>query len=277
MIKNILCGTDGSAYGDTACSYAFDFAVRLDARLEIVYVVDARLLDMASLPTSPLGWGTCGVASFREALQARGEGVLEKAAARAERAGLPVRTTLEFGNPAQTFADIQGRMEMVVLGRKGEHASSSPGMTGSTMERYIRRADRPCLVTPEKFRATTRVLVAVDGTSSSGRALHEAIELANPMKMPLFILSVAEGRGDGERARQVAEEAHALARAHDCAAASFVAEGSPGGQILAQAEAQEVDLLVLGAHGRGRVYEWILGGTAAHLASRAPMPVLLVP
>jgi nucleotide-binding universal stress UspA family protein len=281
MIKNILCATDGSPHGDTACSYAFDLAKRLDARLELVHVVDVRLLDLQTMPTTVGflgGWGAKATEGFRNALQTRGQEVLDAAAKRAAAQGLPVETTLEFGNPAQTLVDIEDRMELVVVGRQGEHAESSPGMTGSTMERYIRRSDRPVLVTPGEFKPVSRILVAVDGSPPSWRALHEAIELANPLEAPLLILSIAEGKGEEEQARSLAESAHASARAHNCAAAPFVGKGTPGEQILAGAAAHGADLLVLGAHGRlGKVYERMIGLTAAHLASQAPLPVLLVP
>ena len=281
MIKNILCATDGSPHGDTACSYAFDLAKRLDARLEIVHVVDVRLIDMQTMPTTVgfmCGWGAQAAEGFRDALEKRGQEVLEAAAKRAAADGLPVETTLELGNPAQTLVDIQDRMELVVIGRQGEHAESSPGMMGSTMERYIRRADRPVLLTLGEFKPISRILVTVDGSPPSWRALHEAIELANPLGAPLLILSIAEGKGEEEQARSLAESAHASARAHNCAAASFVGTGTPGEQILAGAKAHGADLLVMGTHGRlGKVYERVIGLTAARLASRLPLPVLLVP
>lgn len=278
MIKNILFGVDGSAYGDVAREYAIDLALRLDAQLEAVHVVDSRMLDFPLIApqTGMITWNPGALNGLQEALRSRGETLLAETAEHGKAAGIAMVTSLEFGHPAQVLDEIQARTELVVMGRQGEHSKSAPDITGSTMERFIRRASRPCLVTPAEFHPIKKVLVGADGSPAAGRALHEAVELSNALHAPLVILAVAERDSDLPLAQKNAVEAHSLARAHDCAAASLTAVGPAATRLLEKAAEMNCNLIVLGSHGHGWIYDRLIGSAAAHLASRAPMPVMLV-
>jgi len=54
--------------------------------------------------------------------------------------------------------------------------------------------------------------------------------------------------------------------------ADFPAEG-----ILAAAETQEVDLIVIASHGRAGMRRWLLGSVAEKLVRAADVPVVVVP
>ena len=278
MIKNILFGVDGSPFGEVAREYAIDLAKRLEARLEAVHVVDSRMLDfpLVAPQTGVIAWNPAAVNGLQQALRARGETLLRETAARGEAAGIPIATALEFGHPAQVFDEIQSRTELFVLGRQGEHSAAAPDLTGSTMERFIRHASRPCLVTPGAFRLIGKILAGVDGSASASRALHEAVELANGLRVPLVILAVAERENDLPLAQKNAVEAHSLARAHECAAAALTAVGPPATRILEQAAETGSDLIVLGSHGHGWIYDRLIGSAAAHVVSSGKAPVMLV-
>lgn len=278
MIKNILFGVDGSPGSEVARDVAIDLARRLDARLEAVHVVDSRMLEfpLVAPQAGVIGWNPGAVNGLQQALRTRGETLLRETAALAEKAGVPLVATLEFGHPAQVLTDIQCRTELVVLGRQGEHSKTAPDITGSTMERFIRRAERPCLVTPAVFRPIGKILVGVDGSPSAGRALREAIDLANALKIPLVILSVSETESDLPRAQQINLEAHCIARAHDCAAAAVTAVGNPAAAVMEKSAETGCDLIVLGSHGHGWIYDRLIGSVAAHVVSGGQIPVLLV-
>ena len=116
----------------------------------------------------------------------------------------------------------------------------------------------------------------MDGSPSAGRALREAVDLANALKIPLVILTVAENDGDLPRAQQINLEAHCIARAHDCAAAALPAVGVPAPTVLEKCAETGCDLVVLGSHGHGWIYDRLIGSVAAHLVARGDTPVLLV-
>jgi nucleotide-binding universal stress UspA family protein len=144
------------------------------------------------------------------------------------------------------------------------------------MERFVRRADRPCLVTPAAFQPVSKILVGVDGSACAARALREAIGLANALQIPLILLTVAETESDAEAARRISLDAHSIARAHNCAAAALLATGAPATRLLEQAADTGCDLAVIGSHGHGMIYDRLIGGAASHVVARAQIPVMLV-
>ena len=279
MIKNILFASDGSPFSAVAAQYAFDLADRLDARLEAVHVVDSRRLEVASVASASGGmaWVPAGSANqLWKTLSDQGRAILAAIEQEGEKRHLPLTTSLEFGIPSQVFERIEARTELVILGHRGEHASSGAGTAGSTMERYARNASRCCMVTPGRFAPIRKILVAVDGTVCASHALHEAAELANALRAPLLILSVADRKADLPDAVRTAENAHSLVRAHDCAAAAMTVAGAPDQCILETAASGSCDLVVLGAHGRSWIHDHLLGAVATRVLARAPVPVLLV-
>ena len=102
------------------------------------------------------------------------------------------------------------------------------------------------------------------------------MDLANAFRVPLVILTVAEKESDLPRAQQINIEAHCIARAHDCAAAAIPAVGVPAPTVMEKCAETGCDLVVLGSHGHGWIYDRLIGSVAAHVVARGETPVLLV-
>ena len=103
----------------------------------------------------------------------------------------------------------------------------------------------------------------------------EPLDEVHPVELLPSVMAVAR-RGSWHRAQQTNLEAHSIARAHDCAAAAAIAIGAPATQVMAQATETGCDLVVLGSHGHGWIYDRLIGSVAAHVVTSGQMPVLLV-
>ena len=53
--------------------------------------------------------------------------------------------------------------------------------------------------------------------------------------------------------------------------------GSPAAEILQAAERHDVELIVLGSHGKGQLHYTFLGSVAEKVVRHADRPVLVVP
>ena len=279
MIKNILICTDGSAFGDVASEYAIHLATRLKAQIIGLHVLDSRMLEgpMLSDISGMLGAEpfSAQLAQFRDIMEGKGESVLKTLAERAGRAGLDLEARVRMGHPARVILDEEVSAELLVLGQKGEHADLIGDLLGSNVERIVRRSCKPCLVTPSEFVPITKILAAFDGSAISSKALHEGIELALALNVPLLILTARTHPAD-RTAEDIAELGMKLARAHNCVAARLVVEGRPSEQILEVAHQQGCNLIVVGAYGHSVIREWIIGSTTAHLIHTTDLPVMLV-
>lgn len=279
MIRSLLVFTDGSEHATAATTCALQLAGQLKARLAACHVLDTRTLE-GPLLADISGWlGAqpygAQVTHFRTLLEQRGQAILQAFVQASTAAGLDTSTLLRTGLPARVILEEEAHAELIVLGQRGEHAEQTGELIGSTVERVIRHSIKPCLVTPATVQPIRRMLAAFDGSDVSSKALHEAIELALALAVPLVLLTVAEEH-DRERARVVVEEGMQLVRAHECAAAQLVVEGRPDQVILTQASELGCDLIVLGAYGHSRIREMILGSTTQNLIARSHVPVLLV-
>lgn len=136
-----------------------------------------------------------------------------------------------------------------------------------------------------------KILVPVDFSSSSERALREAAELATAHQARLLLLHVVQdihyptvevlehyGMPDlhaqmRERARQRLEE---LAQRCGAPARTILREGEPASEIADLAQEERVDLVVIAPHGRTALERFLLGSTAERVVRVAPCSVLVV-
>lgn len=129
------------------------------------------------------------------------------------------------------------------------------------------------------------ILLATDLTDASAAATGRAVDLARRLGARLLVVHVIGGHGplgrppgaDERRART--EEANLVAeraRADGADASFLVWEGEPGDGILAAAEAEGADMIVVGTHDRGSVGRAFLGSVSDEVVHRSTIPVLLV-
>lgn len=58
--------------------------------------------------------------------------------------------------------------------------------------------------------------------------------------------------------------------------AHLVENASPANAILAAAEAQHMDVIVMSTHGRGGIARWVFGSIADKVVRHSPVPILLI-
>lgn len=132
------------------------------------------------------------------------------------------------------------------------------------------------------------VLLATDLTVASAEATERAIELSARLGARLLIVNVMDARrlaggGSHERIDQARAEREAVlievvrrARAAGAAAEFLIWTGDPGNSLVAAAEAERADLLVVGTRGRRGAERMLLGSVSDHLVHHAGCPVLVV-
>jgi nucleotide-binding universal stress UspA family protein len=134
-----------------------------------------------------------------------------------------------------------------------------------------------------------KILVAVDGSRYSSRALEFADDLARRYKTQLLVLhafphvSDLLGTPQYERVLEarstIGEQLLASARAQLSAREAVetqLIEGPPAPAILRVATEESCDLIVIGSRGHGQLAGILLGSVSSVVAQRATCPVLIV-
>jgi nucleotide-binding universal stress UspA family protein len=156
--------------------------------------------------------------------------------------------------------------------------SSRPG--------HVARVD-PTSLEPTNYR---RILLATDLSRASERAADEAIRLTVESRALLVVFSVVDPgrlrlpggafllRIDQERARIDTAVQRLVSRARQAGARAtyLVWEGDPAEAILAASEAEDIDAIVLGSHGRSLLGRLVLGSVSARVSEHARCRVLVV-
>lgn len=121
-------------------------------------------------------------------------------------------------------------------------------------------------------------LVAVDGSVESDHAVTEAARLLGPGSANAVLLTVLDpDTADAEAQRAASELLRSRAdrlTAAGVRVSTELAEGDPARVLLARAEANAVDLVVVGHRGRG-LSRRLLGSVADQVVRQSPRPVLL--
>lgn len=136
------------------------------------------------------------------------------------------------------------------------------------------------------------VLLPTDGSESAAEALDHAMGAATAYGADLHVVSVVDRRvilaADAEEKTEVREELvdEAAAAVDELATRAVeeeidvttaTPEGVPHREILSYAESNDIDLLVLGTHGRtGREKRLNLGSTTERVVKATERPLLVV-
>jgi nucleotide-binding universal stress UspA family protein len=142
----------------------------------------------------------------------------------------------------------------------------------------------------------SRILVAVDGSKPSDKAFDAAMELVKSMKVaetmlvhvvpipipgdgidPSALAAIGEsyereGRLLLARYDSLAKEKHGVETTK-----KILAKGNDEGhKILEVAHEQQVDLIVMGHRGRGKLRELLMGSVAHHVANNSKVSVMII-
>lgn len=140
-----------------------------------------------------------------------------------------------------------------------------------------------------------RILIAVDGSAPSDRALQEGLALARNQHAAVRVIHVVETTPGVTGDAYVDFEAFRTARVNegrvvlDDVAATLtddpvgvdlelveVQEQPLGEAIIADASEWKADLIVIGTHGRGGLQHLLMGSVAEAVIRRTSLPVLLI-
>jgi nucleotide-binding universal stress UspA family protein len=181
-----------------------------------------------------------------------------------------------------------GDADLVVVGSNG--AGPTRGfLLGSVEQEVLHLAACPVAVVPETVRAPVgRVLVGVDGSPASERALAWAVDEADRRDAELVLVhawqypyELTSERFD--RGRDLAR-VDAATLLEQQVAAVRERRAAPVGERLVEGSAAEVlldasdiaDVVVVGSRGRGGFRSMLLGSVAQSVAAHATCPVVIV-
>ena len=284
---SVVVGVDGSDTALRAAQWAAQLAAGRSIPLTLVHAIPRLDWHFASVDEPD-----------EDARSADGDAVLAaaRAAVQSTHPDLAITTSALKGAVATVLADASQSARLLVV---GSGAADHRALGGHAV-RITHRA--PCPVVVWRKPVATRtgkplpVVVGIDESDGSARALAEAFDIAATLHAPLSVVHVWEiaaavGMGDlggqgmmdwplldvlqSQQRQRMDELIAPLAAKYPNAHVSKVFEDISPAKGLADLS-REAQLVVVGSHGRGRLAESILGSVSQTVIHHAECPVLVV-
>ena len=281
-----VVGLDGSDCATNALEWA---ASNVEGRGSSLELVTAWQTPVAG--AYPMSSPVTVVIDDTEFHDAAAHDVAEVAAGLGPRLTLPVTASVGHGGPAQVLLEASESAALLVIGSRGRGGFARL-LLGSTSTQCATHASVPTIVVPGDAEpaAVETVMVGCDGSPNSMEALRWAIGFAPPAgtvvvvwvwdATPLAVGADAFFFPDAsdlaaERFHHLVDTVAEQARSRNVTLEREFVRGTPRSALAAQAE--NADLVVVGARGHGAVGAALLGSVSTWLLHHVHRPIAVVP
>lgn len=294
MYDRVLIAVDGSNVAERAARRGVQIAVRFDADVDIIHVVERKRLQLTRSDDEV------------EQLRQRGERIVAAVEDMAGEFDVTATTTLAEGAPTEKICEhaTEGDASIIVIGREGR-SGLGKRLFGGVTEGILHRSAIPVLVVPGNDVVTPdegfdRILVPTDGSANAERGGEHGAVIAQRYDAAVHVLNVVDLQSAGgvfdaggldkafverleARGRQAVDSLTEViqASAPDVEVESRVVrstdfDGVAGG-VRTYADEEAIDLVVIGSHGRSNLKRQFLGSVATSVLGTVEIPVLVVP
>ena len=298
MFKVILVPIDRSPYSEVALAHAASMAGAFDARLILLHVVDIVGWANPAYSVNPLDW---------QVRKAEAEAYLQNRTSQLQQHGLEAEWHMLDGDAAeQTYEFVRThQVDLIVLGARGQSAVKewNLGSVAYKLAEYggtsllLVRASNPPTSQPDGLEdvAYQHVLLPMDGSPRAECVLPVAAALSRKHNARISLVHVVQRPEMPRRTPLTQEEmglSDAIVESNRVEAERYLAVlkdrlpgevedrvliGSDAISTLYQLALQEqMDLIVLSAHGYSNQTTWPYGSLTASLIMHSAASVLVV-
>jgi len=294
MYDRMVIAVDGSDEARRAAARGLRLARAFDATVDVLSVVEHGAIRLTETATE------------RDRLRERGAEAIDEIAELAAELGQPVSTRLVDGKPAVQITRVADERDadLVVVGRQGA-TGLGRRLLGGVTEQVLHRSDVPVLVVPGEDHdggpeaEYARVLLTTDGSENAEVAVPHGVAVAQRFGSTIDVLNVVDVQAAGgafgagglereflerldERGREAVDSVAERIETSDpdlpvetAVERTTSFDGAAAG-VRAYVEANDVDLIVMGSHGRSGLGRQLLGSVASAVLRTVDVPVLVV-
>lgn len=287
-IGSVLIPTDDSEGAIAGAKIGIALASRLGADVHVLSVID--------LPGDESALEDATVSS----MESEAEDAVERVEVLAEEFDdqLEITTAVTQGAPFQRIREYAHRHELdaIAMGTKGRTGLDRV-LLGSVTENVLRTARTPVLAVPPEADIASidaasfdQMLLPTDGSEGAEIATTWAVYLAGRLESMLHtVYSLDTSRFPGhqdpgqligaleEQGQEALERVRKRATDANVSVSGSVVTGSPASVILQYGDENDIELIVMGTHGRTGIGQWFLGSVTENVVRQADIPVLCVP
>jgi universal stress protein E len=265
--KLMVC-TDASDGGQNAVAVTLELAQACGSKVFVVQVLEIVPEFQAVAPDIK--------ATLAQGIQ-ENAAIIQAAAAKLGVALQMVVPESQVPHAAIVAAAEKIRPDLVILGRRGK-STLARILMGSVTARVIGHSPVNVLVVPRGAAlGFQRLLVASDGSPYSQAAWGLALSMAQQAESQLIGVAVAPEEGDIIEAKAIIHRMLTAANRAKMPFKGINPQGvAPDTGIVQQAIKNEVDLIIMGSHGRTGLKKLLMGSVTERVIGQSPCPILVV-
>ncbi len=267
----IALATDGSPYTDGAVQETIFLAQACGAKIVVLHVIP---IDSES---------ATGVHASSAATRLETKKYMDNISKLADDSGIPCKIIFEESyQPDKSIVELayKHQADILIMGRHGKQGLLKL-LVGSMTSKVIGHGFPKVLVVPKDFSiGGDKVLLAVDGSDASVAAADEIIGMGlhcTNLK-EAYVLSVTQAESGLEQAQALAQATctKGLEQAPSVKFHPMSLVGKPAADVIAKAaEEKEVDMILIGGHGKG-LTKLLMGHVTEKVIGRAHCAVLVI-
>lgn len=270
-IKRIAVHVDGGSRDGPVLRLALALAARHGAELEAVF---ARIPPF--IPASVDGILTPQIVEAQQSIYVQRAENAKKAIAEASKgAGVQPQLTVRDGPALEVMIQRARFADLAVIGQPAPEESDAVTDFDLPAE-LVMELGRPVLIVPNKgdyAGVGKRVIVARAGTRESRRAATDGLALLDPASaVTVLMVNPKNGTATNEADMKAWYARHGV---NVDVRVVRSTEKEVGAVLRATAAELSADLVVMGAYGRSRLRELILGGATHSMLKHTTVPVLM--
>jgi len=283
----MVVALDGSLEARSAGLAGLRIAARFRCEIMGLSVIDVRVVEGPAVETLAPLWGEVTGRPFQPEVmrlyQERAETTVADFERAAESFGVSVvDRRVDIGVADETILEHAVRADLLVMGRRGEHAGFGSQVVGATLSRVLHRSPCPVLVAGHRNPDGDEVteggevprfpLVAWDCSPGGRAALRLAMGYASATDCALRVVHAGSESADSGM-----DEAHEMLAATGVAWESVRLNAQPAEAVAEAKTRWGTDCLFMGAFGRGRLRDFLFGSHTAEILERVSGPVFVTP
>jgi len=274
-LNKILVPIDGSAASVMAEETAATIAKKTSASVTVLHVMPEMRMGY-KLPTNIQD-------ELLGSVQQHAESIINSARALFAEEKVKVETEIFSGDLANSILEFSKEYyDLLVIGAHGEN-EKAPYALGSVTKKVIMYAVCPTLIV-KKLSSLSNLLVCVDGSKNSIKALKYALGLAEKLRAKVTLLNVQDQKlykASPKTAKEIGDKilSKSLVEAGKTKIKidKRLEFGVPSDKIVEVAEQGNYDLIILGSRGLGTIRRFLLGSVSDDVSHKAKCSVLIIP
>ncbi len=278
--RKILVAYDGSASARNALAVAGHLAKEDKSWIKVLCVLPGYAGDIELV----------GISNIKETMEGPGGKLLKEAQEIADQEDVHILTNMAQGEPYDKIVHVADdeNCDLIIMGRRGTHQLERE-LVGSVTARVIGYTPKDVLVVPDGTKLTRKnILLATDGSPSCEAAVDRAIEIAKEQSAKLKAISVVYTNDEymalapaivGDLIGKAKEKLATITQKGKEAGIeinTIIKEGEAYEAITTLAQKSNVDLIVMGSHGKKRIQRLLMGSVTERTIGYAACPVLVV-